>query len=105
MDSSQVNHGLALECRSVLAELDYPNSTFTQALGLNNRGQVVGAYMDSSGLTHGFVYTVSSGHYATVDDPNGVGSTIANGINDGGAIVGSLDGAPLINSGFIAMPH
>ena len=103
VDAGQVNHGWLLNA-GVFLQLDYPNSTFTQALGLNNRGQVVGAYMDAAGLTHGFVYIVSSGQYATVDDPNGVGSTIANGINDNGAIVGFYGAAP-INSGFVAMPH
>ena len=95
------NHGWLLNA-GVFLQLDYPNSTFTQALGLNNRGQVVGAYMDSAGLTHGFVYTVSSGQYASVDDPNGVGSTIVNGVNDAGVLVGFY-GAPPINSGFVAI--
>jgi probable HAF family extracellular repeat protein len=88
----------------VFLQLDYPNSTFTQALGLNNRGQVVGTYMDAQNLTHGFVYTVSSGQFTSEDDPNGVGTTIVNGINDNGVLVGFYGAAP-INSGFVAMPH
>jgi probable HAF family extracellular repeat protein len=88
----------------VFLQLDYPASTFTQALGVNNHGQVVGQYMDSGGLTHGFLYTVSSGQYINLDDPNGVGTTIANGINDNGIVVGFYGTAP-INRGFVAMPH
>jgi hypothetical protein len=103
IDSNQVNHGWLLNF-GVFTQLDFPNSTFTQALGLNNKGQVVGAYMDSGGLTHGFVYTVSNGQYTSVDEPNGVGSTIVNGINDAGALVGFY-GAPPINSGFVALPQ
>jgi hypothetical protein len=103
VDSAQVNHGWLLNA-GVFLQLDYPNSTFTQALGLNNHGQVVGQYMDNAGLTHGFLYTVSSGRYITVDDPNGVGATVANGINDNAMIVGFFGTAP-INSGFVAMPH
>ena len=53
---------------------------------------------------HGFVYTVSSGQFTSEDDPNGVGSTIVNGINDNGVLVGFYGAAP-INSGFVAMPH
>ncbi len=103
IDANSVNHGWLLN-GGVFLQLDVPNSTFTQALGLNNRGQVVGTFVDAAGATHGFVYTVSSGQFATIDDPNGVGSTIVNGINDGGALVGFY-GAPPINSGFVALPQ
>lgn len=103
IDGTNVNHGWLLNA-GVFLQLDFPGSTFTQALGLNNHGQLVGDYMDQSGLTHGFLYTVSSGQYTTVDDPNGIGSTIVNGINDNGAIVGFY-GAPPINTGFVGMPH
>ena len=98
-----VNHGFFLNF-GVLVQLDFPEATFTQALGLNNNGQIVGAYMDSQGLTHGFLYTVSSGQYATVDNPHGVGTTIVNGINDAGDLVGFY-GTPPINTGFLALPQ
>lgn len=103
IDSNQVNHGWLLNA-GIFVQLDYPGSTFTQALGLNNRGRVVGTYMDASGLTHGFLYTVSSGQYVSIDDPNGVGATVVNGINDTGAIVGFYGTAP-VNSGFVGMPR
>jgi len=103
IDSNQVNHGWLLNA-GIFLQLDYPNSTFTQALGVNNSGQVVGAYMDAGGLTHGFLYTVSSGQYVSIDDPNGVGTTIVNGINDAGAIVGFYGTAP-VNSGFVGTPR
>lgn len=68
-------------------------ASMTQALGLNNEGQVVGDYMDANGNTHGFVYSVGTGTYTTIDDPNegvvgGVTSTVVNGINDQGQLVG-----------------
>ena len=47
---------------------------------------VVGAYMDASGLTHGFI--LNDGHLTSVDDPEGVGTTTINGVNDRGQIVG-----------------
>ena len=83
--------------------LDAPNSTFTQALGLNNNGQVVGDYMDQGGNTHGFIWT-SKGGFQTIDDPSGIGTTVVNGINDKGVLVGFYGSAP-INSGFVAFPH
>ncbi len=103
IDSAMVNHGFLLDF-GVFLQLDFPGSTFTQALGLNNNGQVVGTYMDAAGLTHGFIYTVSSGDYTSIDAPNGVGSTVVNGINDNGAIVGFFGTAP-INTGFVGMPQ
>lgn len=102
IDGAMANHGWLLS-GGVFTQLDYPGSTFTQALGLNNKGSVVGDYMDAAGATHGFVYTISSGQYVSIDDPSGVGSTIVNGINDAGALVGFF-GAPPINTGFVAFP-
>jgi len=54
---------------STLTSLEFPGSSFTQAFGLNNDGQVVGTYIDSSGVMHGFVYDVNTGTFETVDDP------------------------------------
>jgi probable HAF family extracellular repeat protein len=69
-----------------LITLDVPGSTLSQAFGLNNEGQVVGAFIDSAGKMHGFVF--QDGHFVTIDDPNGIGTTTVNGINDFGQIVG-----------------
>jgi len=44
------------------------------------------AVMDASGLTHGFIF--NDRHFASVDDPEGVGTTTINGVNDRGQIVG-----------------
>ena len=102
VDAKGVNHGFLL----ILGRfelLNFPASTGTQALGLNNKGQVVGLYTDSSNNTHGFVYTVSTKTFQSEDDPDGIGTTIVNGINDKGVLVGFFGTAP-INSGFVATP-
>ena len=65
----------------------YPGSTFTQALGLNNRGMVVGTYNDKSGTAHGFTYNVASKTFRAVNVPKST-STVVNGLNDNGMIVG-----------------
>jgi uncharacterized membrane protein len=70
---------------TTLTTLSFPGSTFTQALGLNNEGQVVGDYVDSLGFMHGFVF--DGGTFVTVD-PSGSTATTVNGINDNGQIVG-----------------
>ena len=102
VDSQGVNHGFLLNFGLFLT-LDVPNSIFTQALGLNNKGQVVGDYMDSSGATHGFVWTMAGG-FQTVDNPNDIGTTVVNGINDKGVLVGFYGTSPT-NSGFVAFPQ
>src|SRR5262249_46581748 len=67
--------------------LVYPSSLNTQALGINNAGQVVG-FADVSDQRHGFVY--SGGTFMTIDGPLAQGRTEAHGINDSGQIVGNF---------------
>jgi uncharacterized membrane protein len=102
VDSGGITHGFLLR-NGVVTILDFPGATLTQAFGLNNRHQVVGAYTDAAGNTHGFVYAVSTQTFQSIDDPDGVGTTIVNGINDRGFLVGFFGTAP-INSGFVATP-
>lgn len=69
-----------------------PLGTLNIARGINNEGQIVGYYVDSSGVQHGFLD--SSGTYTTLSDPlaatlpSGQGGTVALGINNKGQIVG-----------------
>jgi probable HAF family extracellular repeat protein len=72
--------------------INVPGSTSTNAFGINNTGQIVGAYTDSTG-THGFL------------DTNGVFTTlpfVPTGINNVGQIVGlSSNGVILDTNGTI----
>src|SRR5436190_5282022 len=68
------------------AQLDYPGSSSTTAMSINNGNVVVGWYADSAGLNHGFKY--SNGSYTAINVPNAY-ETQALGINDQGDIVGS----------------
>jgi probable HAF family extracellular repeat protein len=103
IDGNNVSHGW-LQMYGIVTTLNYPNSTSTQALGLNNKGQVVGSYTDSAQNTHGFVYYVTTKKWQQVDDPDGVDTTIVNGINDNGVLVGFFGTNP-VNTGFIATPQ
>ena len=51
---------------------------------------------------HGFVY--AGGVFTTVDDPGGVGTTIVNGINDLGQLVGFYVDSNGNTDGFVATP-
>ncbi len=66
-------------------QIDVPGASFTQALAINPRGDIVGLYFDSSGNGHGFL--LSKGAFTTIDLPGAV-LTDANGINPRGDIVG-----------------
>jgi len=103
IDNKNVMHGW-LEIFGTITILNYPESTGTQALGLNNKGQVVGSYTDIAGNTHGFVYYVTTKKWQSVDEPDGLNTTIVNGINDNGVLVGFFGTTP-VNTGFIATPQ
>ena len=87
--------------------LAVPGASMTQAFGVNDRDEVVGAYTVGSGSTavlHGFTWRPGHG-FSTVDDPHGVGTTTINGVNDRGVLVGFyVDGAGNTD-GMIATPR
>ena len=99
IDFHGVNHGFWLNF-GAFQKLDFPGSTFTQALGINNMNEIVGQYV-KAGATHGFLYNTSTRVWTSIDDPNGVGTTVVNGINDKHHLVGFWGTAPN-NTGFFA---
>jgi probable HAF family extracellular repeat protein len=68
---------------------DPPGSVQTQALDINNRGQIVGIYSDSRRRQHGFLF--ERGRYTTLDAPRPINTyamgNVASNINDRGEIV------------------
>ncbi len=83
---------LLLACTALTAQtytpIIFPGSIGTIAHGINSFGQIVGEFEDSSGVTHGFIY--SAGSYSRFDYP-GASSTVLNGINNAGDMVGYHD--------------
>jgi probable HAF family extracellular repeat protein len=67
--------------------IDFPGAASTQAFGINERGEVVGAYTDTGGNSHGF--QLSDGRFRSIDFPGAI-STTARGINDDGEVVGAF---------------
>jgi probable HAF family extracellular repeat protein len=97
---------------STYATLTDPSGTSTFANGINNSGRIVGFSGDfsasgGSSATHAFTYdssNFSSGttpRYVSFDDPSALGSTVANGINDSGLIVGAYRYAQFDTHGFL----
>jgi hypothetical protein len=90
-----------------LITYQFPGGSDTQALGINSKNQIVGSYLDSKGVMHGFVLTDPMGpvsHWQSIDDPNGIGSTVVNGINTAGDLVGFYTDAAGNTDGMLATP-
>ncbi|MGH7259482.1 MAG: hypothetical protein ACREI9_02225 [Nitrospiraceae bacterium] len=82
--------------------IDVADAYSTVAFGINASGQIVGGYTDTTGVNHGYLYTMGS---FTVIDVPGAGLTAAFGINNRGQIVGYyFDGATGREHGFLANP-
>jgi hypothetical protein len=85
----------------------WPHASMTQAFGINDNGVVVGSYQlgtGSSAIMHGFTWQLGHG-FTTVNDPNGVDTTIINGINDKGELVGFYVDSAGNTDGFLAKPQ
>ena len=79
----------------VITTFDYPgagNATLPQKI--NERGDVVGEFIDSSGVTRGFVRFSDGSFSAPIVDPNDtVGFTEGRGINNSGTVDGDYVGS------------
>jgi probable HAF family extracellular repeat protein len=78
--------------------IDVPGSTHTAAYKINDAGQIVGFYNDSTYAAHGFLY--SAGTFTTIDYPGSTG-TYALGVNNSGSIVGVYGATNQGTHGFV----
>lgn len=89
-NKSGLVEGFLLRHNGSVTTLAFKGATMTQALGVNDSDEVVGVYQLGSGnnaTMHGFTWTPAHG-FQTVDDPDGIGTTTINGVNDQGKLVG-----------------
>jgi len=100
-NSNGTTHGF-LDTGGSFTSIDVPGSSQTQAFGINDAGQIVGAYVYSTGTLHGFVAT--GGDFTSIDVP-GSSFTIAYGINEAGQIVGFYGDNTGTPHGFLATPQ
>ncbi len=96
-------HGF-IDDNSVYTVLDDPDALpgTTQAIGINNSGDVIGTCTDASGNVRSFFRDSSA--YTTLNSPGAV-LTQAFGISDPGEIVGSWSGACGQSHGFPDEPN
>src|SRR5438093_12044119 len=73
--------------------IDVPGAFSTEALAINNAGQIVGFFKvfdPNTGIgQHGFLY--DRGTFTTIDVPAALTVTVPSGINEAGKIVGYFD--------------
>jgi probable HAF family extracellular repeat protein len=99
--NSTGGHGF-LDTGGSFTQIDVPGATDTTAFGINDTGQIVGAFFDSAGVAHGFL---DAGGNFTQIDVLGATRTDAYGINDAGQIVGRFFPTPSSSpDGFLATP-
>ena len=89
--------------------LSVPGAASTMALGVNDKNdkeEVVGVYVpsDNPNALDGFTWTPRGG-FTTANDPNGVGTTTINGVNDFGDLVGFYVDGNGNTDGMLATPH
>jgi hypothetical protein len=80
-------------------QFDFPGASITAVSGINDRGQIVGAYIDAGGAQHGFL--LDHGVFTTIDFPGRAATNVARGINDRGQIVGTFFDAGGLPNGIL----
>src|SRR5205807_1959882 len=79
--------------------IDAPGAGNTAAFGINGTGQIVGYFVDTSSLYHGFLRD-AGGTFTTIDVP-GASNTAAFGISGTGQIVGYFVDTGGVSHGFL----
>jgi hypothetical protein len=87
----------------------YPGAQQTYALGLNWSDEMVGDYIDASGMTHGFLLIGptkggSAEDWQSIDAPNAAQGTWITGINNHHDICGYYVDSSGNRHGFVAVP-
>jgi uncharacterized membrane protein len=80
------SRGFLLDSRGRFERIDVPGAKSTQALGINNLGEIAGGYLDADGGAHGFLRG-RDGEITTIDVPDAQ-VTVALDVNDRGQTAG-----------------
>ena len=90
------------QANPVITSFDYPGTTVTEPLGIDNAGRVVGFY-EISGVRHGF-RRGANGNMLSFDPPGSV-STIAKSISTGGIVGSYQTSSGGMSHGFLRQPN
>jgi hypothetical protein len=94
-----VNMGFVLTPPSTFTTENFPGSVMTQVIGINGHGETVGFYVDTAGITNGFL-SKSGVTFKTVDFPNTTFNQLL-GINDIGEAAGYWQNAECIDFPYV----
>ena len=78
-------HGFTLTAAGQFTVIDPPGSTLTSPNYIDAQDVIVGNFLDSSGVTHGFI--LYRGHYTTFDVPGALATALSS-INSWGEMTG-----------------
>ena len=93
-----------VDSSGIYTQIDFPGAQSTQALGINNSGQVVGDYETAFGRSEGFVYSAGVyTHKSILRDRWGLPLSFF-GINDNGQIVGDYVDKSGHQDAFLGIP-
>jgi probable HAF family extracellular repeat protein len=92
-------HGFIYK-NGVFTTVDFPGADFTEAMGINDSGDVVGSYALPTAPSEFPGFLLHQGVFTTIDFP-GSTHTWAMGINNAGTIVGSYPDAKSNTHGFV----
>jgi len=102
-DAALIYHGFVRARDGSVTTLDYPGSPYTQLMGINDRGDIVGFYQDPADyVLKGFLYR--GGEFQPVSPPDAAYGSYPYRITNDGRIVGwYIDGSGRVSS-FLATP-
>ena len=92
------NQSFTVSKKGAFTSFDPPGSVSDEASTVNPSGEVVGAYRDSGGVTHGYI--LFHGNYVT-DDPPGSIFTFNGGGNPAGDVAGIYVDSGGVGHGFL----
>lgn len=100
-NSGLVFHGFFRDSNGALTfPIDFPGATLTVAIGVNDRGWIVGRYDFADNIDHGFFLKMPN-TFISFDYPGASGTSL-NGINKNGLISGRYTDAGGLRHGFVA---
>ncbi len=88
----------SISSKYTFVTIDYPGAPVTYVLGINNKKQMSGYYLDATFAIHGFLY--SDGKFTAIEYP-GAAATAVGGINDRGDISGTYIDQAGFQHGFL----
>lgn len=102
-DADSVYHGFVRTRSGQVRTLDYPGSPYTQLMGINERGDIVGFYQDPVDfILRGFAWR--DGQFSRVGPVEGVNGSYPYRITNDGRVVGYYQDANYRSIGFVATP-